>query len=175
LETKEQLEEEVEQFVADVQQAAEESTPSVYRNNKKVTNYPSVIRELVMEKRKARRKWQVTRYPGDKAILNRLSNQLKRSIREIKNKSISRFLGNLTADRSTDCSLWKAAKRLRRPVLQDPPLKMQDGTWIGNPKQKADIFAEHLSIVFKSIQQSTSEANTTLIEKEDEQEIPFVP
>lgn len=174
LDTKNQLEKEVEQFIADVQQAAEESTQPVYRNNQKSTNYPREIRELIMEKRRARRKWQTTRYPGDKTILNHLSNKLKRSISEIKNKSISRFLGNLTADKNTEYSLWKAAKRLRRPQSQDPPLKTQDGKWIGNPKQKADIFAEHLSNVFKSCSQSTSEANTTLLEKEDEQEIPFV-
>lgn len=174
LETTGQVDAEVEQFVADVQQAAEESTPTMQGRTQAKINYPEEIRKLVLDKRKARRKWHLSRYPGDKTILNRLSNQLKKRISEFKNESISRFLCNLTADKYTDYSLWKAAKRLKRPQILDPPLKTHDGKWVGNPKAKADLFAEHLANVFKSHPQETAVENITLVDKVDNMEIPFI-
>lgn len=46
------------------------------------------IKKMVSEKRKARKRWKQTRSPGDKRLVNKLSGQLKRAIREIKNKKI---------------------------------------------------------------------------------------
>ena len=105
LASKEQIDREAEQFIADVQQAAEESTPPNKGIIRSVISYPVEIKELVLAKRSARRKWQQSRYPDDKTKFNRLSNQLKKRIREIKNESINRFLNNLTADKSTEYSL----------------------------------------------------------------------
>lgn len=174
LETVDQIDKEVEQFIADVQQAAEESTPTKLSSKHSRIKYPAEIKELILEKRRARRKWQTTRYPDDKAIFNRLNNELKNRIREFKNETLSSFLQNLTTDASTAYSLWKAAKRLKRPQIQNPPLKGPDGKWIGNPKQKAKLFAEHLSNVFKPFPPSAGGQSLELLNKEDEEEIPFV-
>lgn len=174
METKEQIDLEVEQFIADVQQAAEESTPTYSSRKQTETKYPAEIRELILEKRRARRKWQNTRFPDDKTAFNRLSNELKKQIYEFKNDSLSRFLKNLTTDASTDYSLWKAAKRLKRPQLQNPPIKSLNGNWIGNPKEKANLFAEHLANVFKPFPANTSENSLQFIDKVDEVDIPIV-
>lgn len=127
-----------------------------------------------MEKRRARRKWQFTRYPGDKSILNRLSNCLKRKISEFKNQSVRNFVSKLTATENTEYSLWKAVKRLKRPQIQNPPLKSEDGKWVGNPKDKARIFADHLSNVFKAFPQSEDDEDIEFIVKLDEDEIPYI-
>ncbi|KMQ85369.1 reverse transcriptase, partial [Lasius niger] len=174
LASKEQIDREAEQFIADVQQAAEESTPPDKGIIRSVISYPVEIKELVLAKRSARRKWQQSRYPDDKTKFNRLSNQLKKRIREIKNESINRFLNNLTADKSTEYSLWKATKRIKRPIIQDPPLKMANGKWARGSKQKADLFADHLANVFKPFPRTTATDNITLTERDDEQEIPPV-
>ena len=52
-------------------------------------NYPREIRELVKEKRRARRKWQQTRDPNDKTVLINKSQQLKRVIQKLKEASIA--------------------------------------------------------------------------------------
>lgn len=109
LENTQQLEKEAEQFVQNVQQAAWENTPAIQRRIKG-NNYPKEIKELIMEKRKLRKRWQQTRAPGDKTKLNNATQQLKREIQQIKNESISIYLSNLTYDSNTDYSLWKAAK-----------------------------------------------------------------
>jgi hypothetical protein len=51
-------------------------------------NYPKEIRELIAEKRRARKCWQQTRSPANKTRLNNLSLQLKREVEEVKNESI---------------------------------------------------------------------------------------
>lgn len=165
---------EVRQFVEDVHQAAKSSTPPESKKLQADVKYPSDVMNLINKKRKARRRWHSTRYPGDKTVFNRISNQLKKRIRQIKNESLNSFLFKLTADASTDYSLWKVAKRLKRPTRQNPPLRTQDGKWIGNPQQKADLFAEYLENVFKPLPKLANKEEIAYITKQDEAEIPLV-
>lgn len=148
LKTEEALEKEVEKFNKDIQTTAWECTPIIKRRLKGC-NYPKEIRMLVSNKRKARRKWFQSRAPQDKTILNNLTQQLKRVIKEFKEESISSYLSELTNDCSTDYSLWKATKRLKRPVMQIPPIKKDDGTWARSSEQKAECFASHLETIFQ--------------------------
>ena len=165
---------ETEQFIADVQQAAEDSTPTNQQKKQASVKYPAEIKQLILEKRRARRKWQATRYPGDKTIFNRLNNRLKKTITEFKNDSLTKYLCNLTADKVTDYSLWKAAKRLKRPQAQDPPLKTSDGKWIGDPKEKVKLFCQHLSNVFKPFPPRVANEDLDFYNRVDEKEIPYV-
>jgi hypothetical protein len=50
-------------------------------------------------------------------------------IKNIKESSINNFLTELTPDSSTEYSLWKVMKYLKRPTAQLPPIKkeMEDG------------------------------------------------
>lgn len=57
LRNEQQLEEEVELFINNIQQAAWENTPEIKRRVSG-NNYPKEIRDLIAEKRKLRRKWQ---------------------------------------------------------------------------------------------------------------------
>lgn len=91
LKTKNQLNQEVEKFVTNIQQAAWKNTPE----NKRLTvgnNYPMEIRKLVAEKRKLRKRWQRTRAPDDKTRLNSATQKLRREIVELKNESINKYL-----------------------------------------------------------------------------------
>ena len=65
-----------------------------------------------MEKRKLRRKWHQTRAPQDKTNLKNAAQQLKKTIQKIKEESISVYLSELTDDKNTDYSLWKATRSL---------------------------------------------------------------
>jgi hypothetical protein len=106
LRNEEQLDREVEKFLVDIQQSALENTPEIKKRIKR-NNYPKEIRDLIAEKRKARRRWHQTRDLQDKTELNNLAQRLKREIKEIKNDSIR----ELTNDNNTDYSLRKATKK----------------------------------------------------------------
>ena len=110
LRDEEQLDGEVENFLVDIQQPAWENTLEIKRSTNG-NNYPKEIRDLIAEKRKARRRWQQSRDPQDKTELNNLAQQLKREIKELNNDSISAYLRELTNDNNTDYSLWKATKK----------------------------------------------------------------
>lgn len=101
LKTSEQLEEEVIKFNKDIQQAAWNNTPIIQRKNTGF-NYPKEIRDMVNMKRKARKKWQHIRSLKNKTVLNRIGNELKRLIKEMKSETLSRFLSEVTADNNTD-------------------------------------------------------------------------
>ena len=73
----EQLEGEVEKLLVDIQQSAWENTQEIKGRTDR-NNYPKEIRDLIAEKRKARRGWKQTRDPQDKTEHNNLAQQLKR-------------------------------------------------------------------------------------------------
>ena len=104
IKTNEELNFEVNKFITDIQQSAWENTQEI-KNRLKGWNLPKEIKELVQEKRKARKKWQQTRLPTDKTIVNRLSKQLSREIQSIKSSSIQKFLQTLTTNKDSNYSL----------------------------------------------------------------------
>ena len=77
LRNEEQLVGEVEKFLVEIQQSAWENTPEIKRRTNG-NSYPKEIRDLIAEKRKARRGWKQTRDPQDKTEHNNLAQQLKR-------------------------------------------------------------------------------------------------
>jgi hypothetical protein len=80
-------------------------------------------------------------------------------------------LRELTNEKETDYSLWKATKRMRRPVVHIPPIREEDGCWARNDEQKTELFADCLEQIFKpNEQQSTNEGQ--LIMSEENEEIP---
>ena len=147
LKTEEYLDNEVELFNKNIQQAAWENTQEI---KQKVTgnNYPREIRKMITEKRKIRRKYQQSRSPHDKRILNNITQKLRREIQQIKNETMNAYLIELTDDASTDYSLWRATKKIKRPVLQIPPIRLENGKWASSNEQKATRFAEYLEKVF---------------------------
>lgn len=88
LKTKQQLDTEAKNFITTIQNAVREHTINYERRAQEVS-YPMEIRERVAKKRRARKKWQRTRYPADKTVLNRLMHELTEAIKKYKQDSIS--------------------------------------------------------------------------------------
>lgn len=147
LQSKEQVDHEIEKLVDDIQSSAWENTPQSVRKNTGI-KYPREILALVTEKRRARCRWQRTHAPSDKTTLNRLVRELRNKIKEIKTESINKYLSELSADQSSDYSLWRATKSLKRPIIQASPLKNGDGSWARDNESKAAAFAVHLANTF---------------------------
>jgi hypothetical protein len=150
-----------------IQEAVWNNTPQI---KKKVieNNYPLEIRKLIEQKRKARITWQKTRSTENKTILNNLTQQLTREIRKIKNKSVNKYLQELTAESETDYSLWRVTKYLKRPVCHKLPLRRENGTWDKENKEKA----EHLENTFTP---NTSEDIEDELDEINNEETGIIP
>jgi len=98
---------------------------------------------LVAERRRARRKWQKS--PADKTLFKRLSNQLNKQIKQLKQQSFEDYLINLSPHEDKNYSSWKARKRFKRPAVQIPPLNDEQGQWVREEIHKAELFARHLT------------------------------
>jgi hypothetical protein len=68
-------------FIILVQKAAWQSTPQTESKPTTTIDVPLHIRQLIAEKRRARRIWQRTRNNSDQHTYNRLCRQLKATIR----------------------------------------------------------------------------------------------
>src|SRR6266576_5594901 len=100
------------------------------------------IRELIKERRRLRQIWHRTRHPADKTAFNRASNDTRKAISDARQKSLEQYLEGLSPLVDKDYSLWKATRRFKRPCVQIPPLKNQDGQWICKDQEKAELFAQ---------------------------------
>lgn len=144
----EQFEQEVAQFVKDIQRSAWENTnePNIRRRG---NHYPKEIRNLITEKRSQRKKWHQTRAPEDKRLLNNLTKKLTKLIKSYNDESFNEYLQGLTSDSSTEYSLWKATKKMKKSTTQIPPIREENGRWAINNEQKAKRFAQHLEKIFQ--------------------------
>lgn len=148
LKSTEELDNEARSFRDQLQYAAKNNTPSI-DHKLPGKNYPREVKILIQEKRKARKKWQTTRNPERKTIFNRLTQQLTRLLQRLKNEGISQYLQGLSAEKDTNYSLWKATKRIKKPVFNAMPIRKRDGSWARSSQEKADTLADHLESVFQ--------------------------
>lgn len=148
LKTPEELNVVVTNFTKAIQNAAWIATP----DHNQVTvkeKCPIVVKEKILEKRKLRKKWQITRTENDKKKFNKSAKELKQLLMQIKNQSIQEYLSSLSASEATDYSLWKATRKLKRPQVSLPPIKDQNDKWARSSTEKATAFANHLVKVFE--------------------------
>jgi hypothetical protein len=173
LKNRKQLDTAAEQFIAQIQEAAWNNTkPYTYKTVG--NNYPFEIRELVRDKRRARRKWQTTRNAADKTKLNNLTQQLKREIINLKQSSIKCYLRELTNERSTDYSLWRATRKLKKPITYIPPLRKTNGNWAKSAKEKAEAFANYLEQTFQHYTAQNNSMSKEEYNNQDDEKIPLV-
>jgi len=71
----------IEQLTNNVVKATKLATSEISSRRNFEIIYPMEVRELVKEKRKARKKWHLTRDPLDKTIWNRASEILRDKIK----------------------------------------------------------------------------------------------
>ena len=84
LKSNQNIEEVVDKLTSTVVQAAKVATPSSIGRRGQSTNYPIQLRELIHQKRKARRTWHRTQDPNDKKEFNKLCKDVKEKKKEIK-------------------------------------------------------------------------------------------
>jgi len=128
------------------QNTAKKATPST-EPLRATNNVPYEIKRLIAEKRKARATWQRTHTPDSKRNYNQISNKLKSKMHELRDESFKAYVSSLKRD---DSSIWKPIKNRRKPTESQPPIRKNTTPpepWAKSDKEKADLFAEHLSEV----------------------------
>lgn len=126
--------------------AVQQATPAI-DHRKTTNNIPLEIKQLVAQKRKARAQWQRTHHPSDKTKLNNLSNLLKAKLKNLREDSFKSYVSNLNR---YDNSIWKPIRSSLKPQITSPPIRKLPPAlgWAKSAKEKADLFAYHLSGIF---------------------------
>ena len=148
LQTTTELEDAVDYIINLIQEAAWRATPPGHQIPPDKHNVPLHIRHLITEKRRARSRWQRTRNLRDKTVLNRLTHELTNALKEVRNETFRYYVSTLSPN---DHTIWKATKKINRPITPIPPIRKHDGSWARSHEEKADTFAHHLAQVFKPL------------------------
>jgi hypothetical protein len=149
-----EIDDAVQHWTTLIQIAAWRATPVANKTHQLNPNVPLQIREMVVEKRQARRKWQISRNILDKPHLNRLTHKLRAALNESRNASFQQYISRLTPD---DRSIWKATKKFKRPTAAIPSIKNMNGDWARTDAVKACAFANYLAKVFTPLPANNTE------------------
>ncbi|KAL4084132.1 hypothetical protein QTP88_027967 [Uroleucon formosanum] len=117
--------------------------PHTYSNFQLV---PEQIQSLIVEKRRARARYQSSRLPSHKSAYNKLANSLKKVLTKHKTNEFEQKLQSLS---STDGSLWKETKRMLKYKTPSCPLKNADNTLAITDDEKSTVFQSHLYETFQ--------------------------
>ncbi|GFS64172.1 probable RNA-directed DNA polymerase from transposon BS [Trichonephila clavipes] len=103
------------------------------------------IRQLMIERNRARKIWQFTRDPSDKRVLNNIQNRIHRKVKAFQNKIWEDELRALDPD---DGSLWEMSKELRKKKSPVYALNGQGGI-AHTDSDKAEVIACSLEKQFQ--------------------------
>ncbi|CAB0031424.1 unnamed protein product, partial [Trichogramma brassicae] len=88
---------------------------------------------------------------------------LKITLHKERNQGIQEYLEGLTATENTQYSLWKATNKIKRPIVNDSPIRKDDGTWARTTVDKLQVFEKYFTNVFTPV--------SRIISAEEESEI----
>lgn len=150
LKTRDDIDDAVVKFTNLIQEAAWKTTPTVKHSYQTNHNFSLEVKERILEKRRLRRVWHVSRLASDKTALNKAAAELKRFLANIENETVQSHLEALSPQLSVHSkySLWKATQHLSQPQLAEPPIEYND-KWAKTDEEKAEAFASHLKSVFQ--------------------------
>lgn len=144
----------------DISEAHEEATKTLPK--KDYYKLDPHVKILINNKNRARKKWQRTRNPNDKRIMNAAQESLKIYLRKRNNDHWSNLLNSLSAD---DCSLWKITRRIKNSFTPVPPIKHpihQNLTFTDS--EKANAIAISLEDQFQPNNFSDPETETVVMD-----------
>ena len=147
LKTNEEIEAATEYLNASIINAIRVSTPA--KTSISNHEYPQYILKKIAEKRRLKRIWQTHRTPEDKRKLNNATRKLSKTIKNYNNDCFHKYLTSLSPTADSNYSPWKASRKLTRPPQIIPPIRRPQGGWARSPIEKANLFAKHLTEVFK--------------------------
>ena len=109
---------------------------------------PQEILEKIREKRKAKAKWQKHRTRENKKHLNKLAKEIKNKIKEYNNNEFTKFIETFSAHENFNYSLWKASKKIKKPIKPVLAIRKTDNTCARSNEEQAEEFFNHLCNTF---------------------------
>lgn len=149
-----------------IQTAAWKSTPHIEQSSRN-TMTPLEIKKKILEKRRLRRVWQLSRTMSDKKAFNRAAKDLKLTLVFLRNINLKHKLESMSPHGRGDESLWKATKIAGKPQECSPPIRSTITCWARTDLEKAEVFATHLAAVFKPNSALVDETEIEMTLKED--------
>ena len=128
LKTPEHIEQAVATLTATIPGAARTTTTPESTCRQTIT-IPQEILDKIRKKRKAKAKWKKYRTRENKKHLNKLANEINNKIKEHNDSEFAKFIGTLSTHENTNYSLWKATKKIRKPIIPVPAIRKADNTW----------------------------------------------
>jgi hypothetical protein len=89
----------------------------------KIHDCPITIKQKIAEKSRLRRDWHRLRTPESKRLLNTAAQDFKQLLNRNNNDCIQTFLQGFKQTKSTDYSLWKVTKKIKRVTQPSTPLR----------------------------------------------------
>ncbi|GIY30973.1 RNA-directed DNA polymerase from mobile element jockey [Caerostris darwini] len=136
------LDEEINKFTNDLLTARQNASKPA-TNDKKPWTHPN-IKKLLQVRNKAKKKWQTTRNPNDKTILNRIHKNIKNAFKRYSDNKWKETLEDLQIE---DGSFWKMTKRFKLPFIKMSHLQGTISTAIKD-QDKAELIAQNLENQF---------------------------
>jgi len=130
-----------------IKAAIEASTTTKRRPiiNNYLAGIPEATKQLIRERRRAKRTAIRTNDPADRNLLNQLNRRVKAALQEHRDKQWQEHLETLNAQ---DRSVWKTCRALKKKRKPIPPLHGQNGIVYLN-EDKAETFADCLERQFQ--------------------------
>lgn len=105
LKTIEELEQNAQLFINNIREAAQQATPLLQAQPDKAICQSLEIREMIRERRRLRKVWHNSSHPEDKTAFNRMSNNTRKAIQEVRQKSPEAYLEGLSPEADKNYSL----------------------------------------------------------------------
>ena len=111
---------------------------------KNVNIPPQYIIDLIKEKRRIRRQWQLFRDPQLKQRINNLTHTITR---ELERQRINQYQNFISSMETNDPGLWKTTRRILKKQ-ENIPILIHNNIPAASDQEKVNLFADHLEKTF---------------------------
>lgn len=136
----EEIEEAINLIEKDITAAIDHATQYTTRQMKNPNDIPPELKELIRQKRRAKKRAQQTRSPEDHARYNQLQNQVRQDLQTCYNQKWNQVLDEMESD---DKAFWKMTRKIRNKKITYPPMQTEAGMCYTD-KEKAQAFARQM-------------------------------
>ncbi|KFM71122.1 putative RNA-directed DNA polymerase from transposon X-element, partial [Stegodyphus mimosarum] len=140
----EEVENEINKFNGHIQKAL--ATATYTQKNYSPQELPNYILNLIKERNRCRKNWQLTRDPNDKTHVNYLTRQISQEIISYRSNKWDSFLENLEMQPNM---VWKIARSLRNNQANLHHPITHRGMTHNSETEIAEVMAESLEKVFE--------------------------
>lgn len=103
---------------------------------------PAEIRDLIREKNRQRRRWQLTWDPEERRLYNQLAAEVKTAVRNHRNECWETKIREVEEN---ECAFWRLTKILRNRAEPLPPIHGENGL-THTAEDKAEAFADCMEL-----------------------------